>query len=383
MHGPASAEVEPGEPKGQRLGDSTLLIYGATGYTGRLVTAEAVRAGLRPVLAGRDPVRLKALADPLGLETRAVGLDDRAGLGAALADVAVVLHCAGPFSRTARPMCDACLETGTHYLDITGEIDVFEALLARDAEARDAGIMLLPGVGFDVVPSDCLIADLAARHPGGRRVRLGLAARTRVSRGTARSILESVDNLRIRREGRITRVRPGELRYEFDFGTPPAAALVSTLGDVSTAWWSTGIANIESYGQASPHFLRATRISRRFGWLLARQGVQRLLNRLIDRQREGPSDAERRGARAILVAEIEDAEGRRHAARVHTPDPYGFTATVAVAIAARAVAGDVEIGFQTPSSAYGADLLRTFEGVRWESLDGRPPAAPGHQATAR
>ena len=355
--------------------DATLLIYGATGYTGRLVTAEAVRMGVRPVLAGRDPRKLAALEETFGLETRVVGLDDAGGLAAALEDVTVVLHCAGPFSRTWRPMFDACLETGTHYLDITGEIEVLEALAARDGAARDAGIMLLPAVGFDVVPSDCLIADLAARHPGGRRVRLGLAATAGVSRGTARSILESVDKLRIRREGRITKVRPGELRHEFDFGTPPDAALVSTLGDVSTAWWSTGIANIESYGQASRRFRRATRISRWFGWLLARRGAQRLLDRLIDRQPEGPSPAERGGAKCVLVAEIEDAEGRRHAARVRVPDPYGFTATTAVALAARALAGDVKIGFQTPSSAYGADLLRSFDEVRWEDLDG--------QATAR
>ena len=354
---------------------STLLIYGATGYTGRLVTAEAVRVGLRPVLAGRDPAKLAALADAFGLETRAVGLDDAAGLEAALDAVTVVLHCAGPFSRTWRPMYDACLRTRTHYLDITGEIDVFEGLAAQDGAARDAGIMLLPGVGFDVVPSDCLVAELAARHPGGRRVRLGLAARSGVSRGTTRSILESVDNLRIRRDGRIVRVRPGELRHEFDFGRPPATALVSALGDVSTVWRSTGIGNVESYGQANRSFRRATRISRRFGRLLAGRGAQHLLNRLIDRRPEGPSEAERRGAHAILVAEIEDAEGRCHAARVCTPDPYGFTATASVAIAARVVAGDLEIGYQTPSSAYGADLLRTFDDVRWESLE--------PQATAR
>ena len=374
MRGPARAEVSPGDRNGVTdMDDSTLLIYGATGYTGRLVTAEAVRVGLRPVLAGRNRGRLATLGDTFGIETRVVRLDDAERLATALEDVAVVLHCAGPFSRTWRPMYDACLATGTHYLDITGEIDVFEALAERDRAARDAGIMLLPGVGFDVVPSDCLIADLAARYPGGRHVRLGLAARTRVSRGTARSILESVDNLRIRREGRITRIRPGQLRHEFDFGTPPAAALVSALGDVSTAWWSTGIANIESYGQATRHFRRAIRISRWFGWLLAGRMAQRLFNRLIDRQPDGPSDAERRGSHAILVAEIEDAEGRRAAARVRTPDPYGFTATVAVAIAARAAAGDVEVGFQTPSSAYGADLLRTFDGVRWELLDDQQP----------
>ncbi len=150
---------------------SKLLIYGATGYTGRLVTAEAVRSGLRPVLAGRDPSRLAAVARTFGLEARVFGLDDSAPLTAALGDVAVVLHCAGPFSRTALPMCDACLKTGTHYLDITGEIDVFEALAARDAAAREAGIMLLPGVGFDVVPSDCL--DEREHDDAERGLKLG------------------------------------------------------------------------------------------------------------------------------------------------------------------------------------------------------------------
>jgi len=158
--------------------EQKLMIYGATGYTGRLVAAEAVEAGVRAVLAGRDAGKLGALADSLSaplnaasrstpLETRAFGLDEPAGIAAALGDIDVVLHCAGPFSRTALPMFEACLRTGTHYVDITGEISVCEALAARDAEAREAGIMVLPAAGFDVVPSDCLIADLAARHPGG------------------------------------------------------------------------------------------------------------------------------------------------------------------------------------------------------------------------
>ncbi|WP_419163139.1 saccharopine dehydrogenase family protein [Candidatus Palauibacter sp.] len=357
------------------MSESKLLIYGATGYTGRLVTAEAVRSGLRPVLAGRDAARLAAMAPTPGLETRAVGLDEPDRLAAALEDIAVVLHCAGPFSRTALPMYEACLTTRSHYLDITGEIEVFEMLAARDAAAGEAGIMVLPGVGFDVVPSDCLIADLAARHPGGRVLRLGLGARSRTSRGTTRTILESVNNFRIRRDGVITRVRPGQLHHEFDFGEPPRAALVSVLGDVSTAYRSTGIANIETYSQANRLFSGLTRMSRSIGWLLAGRTAQALLNRLVDRGPEGPSDSARRRSYAILVAEIEDPGGQRAAARLRTPDPYGFTAMTAVAIAARALGGDVKVGYQTPSSAYGADLLREFEDVQWELL--------GCQATAR
>lgn len=350
-----------------------LLIYGATGYTGRLAVAEAIRSGLRHVAAGRDPEKLAALASATaaahGLETRTFGLDDPAALAGALEDVSVVLHCAGPFSRTALPMYDACLSTGTHYLDITGEVDVFEALAARGGEAAAAGIMVLPGVGFDVVPSDCLIADLAARHPGGRNLRLGLAARSGASRGTMRTVAQAIGQFRIRCDGAIATVRPGQLRHAFDFGCPPDAALIGVLGDVSTAFHSTGIPNIETYLQATRSFTRLTRILRGFGPLLAARTGQALLNRLLDRGPEGPSESARRTAHGILVAEIEDAEGRRAAARVRTPDPYGFTATVAVAIAARALAGDIKPGYQTPSSAYGADLLREFDDVTWEVLD--------------
>ena len=272
-------------------------------------------------------------------------------------------------------MHDACLRTGTHYLDITGEIDVFEALAARGAEATAAGIMVLPGVGFDVVPSDCIVADLAARHPGGRYLRLGLAARSGTSRGTMRTIVEGIGQFRIRRDGTIRRVRPGELRHAFDFGRPPDAALVGVLGDVSTAFHSTGIPNIETYLQATRTFVRLTRILRDFGPLLAGRTGKALLSRLIDRAPEGPSESARRRAHATMVAEIEDAEGRRAAARVRIPDPYGFTAVAAVAIAGRSLAGDVKTGYQTPSSAYGADLLREFDEVTWEVL--------GDQATAR
>ncbi len=359
--------------------ESKLLVYGATGYTGRLVVAEAIRSGLRLVAGGRDPEKLAALASATtaapGLETRAFGLDDPAGLAGALEDISVVLHCAGPFSHTALPMYDACLKTGTHYLDITGEIDVFEALAARGAEAAEAGIMVMPGVGFDVVPSDCLIADLAGRHPGGRYLRLGLAARSGASRGTMRTIVEGIGHFRIRRDGAVTRVRPGQLRHAFDFGPPPQAAIVGVLGDVSTAFHSTGIPNIETYLQATRTYVRLTRILRGFRPFLSARMGQALLNRLIDRGPEGPSVAARRTAHAILVAEIEDAEGKRVAGRVRTPDPYGFTATAAVAIAGRALAGDVGAGYQTPSSAYGAELLREFDEVTWERID--------DQATAR
>ena len=359
--------------------DQKLMIYGATGYTGRLAVAEAIDAGVQPVLAGRDAGKLGALADSFSggggresgntpLETRTFGVDEAAGIEAALGDIDVVLHCAGPFSRTALPMFEACLRTGTHYVDITGEIAVCEALAARDAEARTAGIMALPAAGFDVVPSDCLIADLAARHPGARVLRLGLLVRSGASRGTMKTALEGVNAMRIRRDGRVTRVGAGSLRHEFDFGRGPSAALVTPLADVSTAWWSTGIENIEAYYRAGRRLPQLMRLSRWFGWLLAGRTAQALLRRWIDRRPEGPSDAQRRTSEGILVAEIEDARGRRAAARMRVPDPYGFTAKALVAIGGRVLNGDVKAGYQTPSSAYGADFVRQFDGVECEVL---------------
>ena len=236
------------------MGKSGLMVYGATGYSGQLVAAQAVEAGNRPVLAGRSEDKLAAMAGSLGLETRAFGLEDVDRIAAALRDIKVVLHCAGPFSRTAAPMFEACLRARTHYVDITGEVAVCEALAARDAEARRAGIMVLPAAGFDVVPSDCMIADLARRNPAGRILRLGLATRSGTSRGTMRTVLESVNDFRIRRDGAVTRVAPGSLRHEFDFGEGPVEALVSVLADVSTAWWSTGIRNSETYNRAGRTF---------------------------------------------------------------------------------------------------------------------------------
>ena len=129
---------------------------------GQLVAQRAIERGQRPLLAGRDAEKVAKVATPLGLPHRVFDLRDGAGVAEALGDVDAVAHCAGPFSATSAPMVDGCLRTGTHYLDVTGEVDVFESVFARHDEARRAGVVLLPGSGFDVVPTDCLAALVAA-----------------------------------------------------------------------------------------------------------------------------------------------------------------------------------------------------------------------------
>ena len=331
-----------------------MMIYGATGYTGQLVVAEAVASGLRPVVAGRNAEKLAAVAKRWSLHQCAVALDDHDGLFSALTGADVVVNCAGPFSRTAGPMVEACLKTGTHYLDITGEVTVLEALAARDAEAKQAGIMVLPGAGFDVVPSDCLIADLAARHPGGQRIWLGLAVNSGVSRGTLRTFLEGLGSYHIRRNGKLVKVDPGSLRHEFDFGEGPTTAFVSGWGDVATAYRSTGIANIEAYSQTNRQYRSLMWVGQRLGWGF----VRFLLNLSLVLGRPGPSEDVRRSSSVTIIAEIGHEDGKRATARLHVPDPYGFTARTVIAATMRVLHGDLKIGYQTPSTAYGADFVK-------------------------
>src|ERR1043165_9866442 len=146
------------------------VIHAATGSPGGLTAREAGRRGHRPILAGRDAAKLEPLARELGCDVRAFGLDD-----IDLAGVDLVLHCAGPFTITSAPMVHACLRAGAHYVDITGEIPVFEAILSRDAEAKARGVTLLPGAGFDIVPTDCLAAMLAERLPDATELLLAFS----------------------------------------------------------------------------------------------------------------------------------------------------------------------------------------------------------------
>src|SRR5512139_2062415 len=132
----------------------SFLIYGSTGYTGNLIVQEAIRRGLKPILAARNLEKLGDQAAGLGLEWRAFPLSNTAALERAAADTGLVLLVAGPYVHTAAPVIAACLRTGAHYLDITGEQQVYEALRQHDAQAKAAGVMLGTGMGFDVVPSD-------------------------------------------------------------------------------------------------------------------------------------------------------------------------------------------------------------------------------------
>ena len=350
----------------------TFLLYGANGYTGDLIARRAVAIGLRPALAGRTSQAVARLAGELGLEHRIARVDDAATLDAAIGDAPLVLNCAGPFSRTASAVASACIRRRAHYLDITGEIGVFESLVARDADAERAGVMLLPGVGFDVVPSDCLAAHVARRLPSATQLTIAIQGPTTMSRGTALTSLEGFAAGRgsgaVRRDGRIVRVPPAWKTRIVDFGAGPVRVTTMPWGDVATAFHSTGIPNVEVY-MAIPAALR--RVMRYGGILLpllATAPVRRRLEARIRRGAPGPTAEQRGRGWSRFWAEARDDAGHAATARLIAPEAYELTVRASIECARRVLNGEWRAGFQTPSSAYGPDLVLAIDGVRREDL---------------
>lgn len=342
------------------------MIYGATGYTGALAAERAASRNLAPILAGRNPEKVRALGERLGLKTRAFVLDNPSEIRLGLAGASAVLHVAGPFSATSRPMAQACLEAGVHYVDVTGEIDVFEDLAARDADAKARGIALLPGAGFDVVPSDCLAAHVVRRLPDATRLKLSIGAfggLSSASRGTAKTMLEAAGRgTRARGNGRIVEIPAAAGTVDFGAGSRPTVGV--SWGDVSTAFRSTGVPNIDVAFEATPAMRRAASASKPTRILMASQPVQAALGWLIDRAMPpGPLESARASGGSVIVAEAWNDHGGYAASRLRTPEAYGLTAETAVEIARRASAGEIAPGYQTPATAFGPDFILSFEHI--------------------
>jgi short subunit dehydrogenase-like uncharacterized protein len=345
------------------------VIYGATGYTGGLVARVAREQGLQPVLSGRSAEKLKTVAEPLGLEYRAVHLDDADQLDATLHDFTVVLNAASPFSATAFPLVDACLRTGTHYLDITGEVAIFEALYHSDVEAQSRKVMILPGVGFVVVPSDCLAAHVSQRLPDAHSLQLGISRTDLISRGSFRTMSELLnEEVAIRREGMIVSVPAGALERSFDYGEGDRLSSAVSWADVFTAFLSTRIPNVEVYVEMNLMEKGMYWFHNRFARMFNTSPGQLILKAQVELLPEGPSDEERAGRKRVIVAEAKDRSGRRAISRLRVPESYTFTALSAVAITKKVLQGEFKPGFQTPARVYGADFVRSLAGVVWEDL---------------
>ncbi len=347
-----------------------LLIYGSYGYTGALVAKTAVDEGESPVLAGRQAEAVEAQATELGLDHQTFSLEHPAIIEQSVSHFDAVLNCAGPFSSTATPLIDACLETGTDYLDITGQIDVLESIAERDDDAIEADVTLLPAVGFDVVPTDCLAVYLADQVDNPTRLRLALDGLQTFSPGTGKSIVEGLHRPgAVHENGEIRDVPPAWRTRTFAFDGMHKKAVTVPWGDVSTAFYATNIPNIETYATVPEYAIKVMKRSGKFTRVLGSKPVQAGLKTLIDNMVSGPTAAQREQNVTRVVGEVETDDGEQVSAHLQTPDTYDLTAKTAIESARRVLDNGVEAGFLTPGEAFGSDYVLTFPGVERRDID--------------
>lgn len=349
---------------------SQIVVYGSYGYTGKLIVNLCKAKNLNVVLAGRNAALLQAQSEQTGFSYQVVESNDVEGLKKLLTPAAVVIHCGGPFRHTAKTMSDACLATQTHYTDITGEYQVFESLALLDAKAKELGLMIMPGTGFDVVPSDCLALHLKNRLPSATHLQLAFTmSKGGLSRGTAKSMTEGLGyGGLIRKDGELTFCALGSKVQEIDFGAFKTKTLCIPWGDISTAWRSTGIPNIEVYTGATDAMIANAKRSNYFKWLLRMQWVKNYMLKKIDKKPAGPSDEKRESGRSFLWGKVWDASGKECVSRLETLSGYSLTAHTAVNIAQKILTGNFKPGYQTPAMAYGAELIMEVENTKRTDL---------------
>lgn len=342
------------------------MIYGATGYSGELITAQAVEQGMRPVLAGRSDNKVKAVAEKYGLEYRVFSIDMLAQSDALIGQMDLVLNCAGPFSQTADVMMQACLKQQAHYLDITGEIDVFELAASLDAAAKERGVVLCPGVGFDVIPTDCVAGKLKTMMPDATHLTLGFDSRSGFSPGTAKTSVEALpQGGKVRKDGKIITVPLAASTRKIDFGGGEKLAMTIPWGDVSTAFHNTQIPNIEVYIPGSPGMVKQLK---RLNWVKPILGlglVQKFLKKRIEKKVKGPDKATRDKLTTFVWGEVKNKAGETKSYRIEVANGYEITATGSVYVA-QALLGDQarSSGYQTPSMLLGTDLIEKLPGTK-------------------
>lgn len=340
------------------------IIYGANGYTAQLIADLAIKQGLKPLLSGRNEAKIKPIADALGLDYKAVDLADTNALNDLLKQSGIFLNCAGPFMYTADAAARACIANKVHYLDITGEYNVFENVKKLGEQARTAGVMLLPGAGFDVVPSDCLALHLKNRLPNATHLTLAFAAlQGGMSRGTAKTTVEGMGyGGTIRKDGKLVSVPMSYKAETIDFGPFKSPAAVIPWGDISTAYSSTGIANIEVFTALKAKQINALKWGDRLAPLLRLRFVKNYMLKQVDKRKPGPDENRRNKTTCYFRGTATDANGNKAEALQTTPDGYNLTMLTAVQIVNEILVGSYKPGYQTPATAYGADFILKIPG---------------------
>ncbi len=346
------------------------ILYGANGYTAQLMIQESIQQGLKPVLAGRTKSKIEAVAKKFGLEYLVFDLTKSKELVEILRPFDLCLNAAGPFSKTAEPMIEACISSKTHYLDITGEIAVFELAKSYDKQAKEAGVMVMPGVGFDVVPSDCLANYLKGRLPDANNLELAFTSiGGALSHGTATTMVENLGEqsaARVNRE--IKKVRVGHLSKKIDFGEVKHWTMTIPWGDVSTAYTSTNIPNIVVYTGVPKSTIKFMKYQNLFNPIMRTNFVKNMAQKYIDKNINGPNAAQNEKGKSLLWGEVKNEKGEVKTSRLVCKEGYLLTALASILITKKVLNKDLAIGYQTPAKAYGHDLILEIEGSEFTDV---------------
>lgn len=337
------------------------LIYGAYGYTGELIAREAKERGMTPVLAGRNPEMLNYLAKELELEARVFPISGN--MAENLSDIALVLHCAGPFQKTSPPMIEACLEAGADYLDITGEISVFEHSFSQDEKAKSENITICSGAGFDVIPTDCTALKLKEEMPDAVSIALGFDSDSGISPGTYKTMIQGMGSGSAeRRDGKIVPKPIGSQRRKIDFGRGERYAMGIPWGDVSTAFHTTGVPNISTWIPMKRSRIIGARLFSPAGSLIALPFIQKRLEKWVSLKISGPDEELRKNAPAYIWGEARNAAGVVTSVRIKTANVYDLTVFGSLEVVSRMLSGDHPSGTHTPASLFGSDLVESLSG---------------------
>lgn len=333
-----------------------MMIYGASGYTGRMIVDACSALGLRPILAGRRDAPLRALADTHGLDARVFAADDARQARRALAEIDLLVNCAGPFHRTAPHLIAAAIDAGTHYLDISAELDSYRLAESLDTAARRAGVMLMPGGGGSTALLGSLVARVCeqVRHPA--RIAVALQVAGPMSRGSAISAAENLSPHDLVRRHGVLQARHDAAPRRFDFGALQADGVPMTLPDVITLWHDHAVPDIETYVHV-------------VGNAFASEG--------LDTLPPGPTDAERRAHPYHAAAVVTDRDGASASGTLATANGYTFTPLATADAARRILAGNARPGFQTPTGLFGPAFAQGIAGTRITVHPSHVPESPG------
>ena len=345
----------------------SFLIYGASGYTGKLIVELSIKKGLKPILAGRTEAKIKPLAEKFGLEYLVFGLDNIENVVQNIAKFPLVLNCAGPFSRTAKPIVEACLKAKTHYLDITGEIEVFEMIKSYDLQAKKNGVMLLPGVGFDVVPTDCMAKYLSTKLPNATHLELAFTSvGGSISHGTVTTMVENLGNEGFTRENGVMVSKPTGYKGKLiDFGSLKQFAMTIPWGDISTAYSTTGIPNIETFAGASKSVYYVMKLQFLFNPILRTKFVKNLLQKYADDKITGPNEQHFQNGKSLIYGKVTNAKGEFVEGKLETLEGYRLTAETSVLITQKVLELKGISGYQTPAGLSGHELILEIEGSKF------------------